>query len=191
MNKSDNRIWFEGNPWPEGHPIKTFQWTADIRDGVVWFQLHLETEDYYAEREVEDPEPTEHDSDWEAPIVWRNYHSCTISSKEWHTGGFAVCPIEDFSLDALDGYVVAVDELPIDPESDLNNLAFHTYLLGFDSVAGHKIRFVGRDSSDRFDIHWEGKIALVYAGDYEYRYQFKARIFDVPGPTPRKAEQAG
>ena len=189
----ENRIWFEGNPWSEGHPLKEFQWSAEIRDGVVWFHLHLETANYYSEREIDDPEPTEHDSDWEAPIVWGNYHSCTISSTNWHRGGFRVCPIDEFSLDFLDGYVATIDSLPIDTSGDWDweDLAFHTYLLGHDSVAGHKIRFERRTGTNKFDIYWEGKIALVYAGDNEYRYNFKAQIFNVSSPTPIKAEQDG
>ncbi|MBK1832378.1 hypothetical protein JIN77_16690 [Verrucomicrobiaceae bacterium R5-34] len=178
----DDRIWFKGNPWPEGHPIKKFKWSSEVRDGVVWFHMHLESEDYYSERDLYDPEPTEHDSDWEAPIVWGNYHSCTISSSKWHNGGFPVCSVEEYSLDYLDGHVAIVDPLPISSDADLDELAFHTYLLGHDSVAGHSIRFVRRSGSDRFDIIWDGKIALVYAGDYDYRYNFNARISDVVAP---------
>lgn len=187
----DNRIWFEGNPWPEGHPIKEFQWSAEIRDGLVWFHLHLVTADYYSERNVDDSEPTENDSDWKAPIVWGNFHWCTISSTEWHNGGFPVCPVGEFSLDSLDGYVATIDPLPIDTSGDWDwdRLAFHTYLLGHDSVAGHKIRFERKSGTDNFDILWEGRIALSYSGDYEYRYEFRAQIFSVPGPTPAKAEQ--
>jgi len=44
----DNRIYFKNNPWPEGHAVKNFAWTAEVRDGMVWFHFHLETDDYYA-----------------------------------------------------------------------------------------------------------------------------------------------
>lgn len=184
----ENRIWFPGNPWPEGHPLKEFAWTAEVRKGVVWFFLHLKTADYYSERDIED-EDKDFDSSWEAPIVWGNYHSCTISSTDWHDGGFPVCPLSEYSIESLDGYEAIVDPLPINPDGDWDDLAFHTYLLGHDSVAGHKIRFSRRIGTNEFDIHWEGKIALVYAGDYEYRYDFKALIYGVEAPNPTGAQQ--
>ncbi|MFC7339654.1 hypothetical protein ACFQY0_20890 [Haloferula chungangensis] len=184
----ENRIWFPGNPWPEGHPIKDFAWTAEVRKGIVWFFLHLKTADYYSERDIDD-EGEDFDSSWEAPIVWGNYHSCTISSTDWHDGGFPVCPCSEYSIESLDGYEAIVDPLPINPDGDWDDLAFHTYLLGHDSVAGHKIKFSRRNDSNDFDIHWEGKIALVYAGDYEYRYDFKALVYGVGAPKPTKAQQ--
>lgn len=53
MNYDDcDRIFFAGNPWPEGHPIRTFQWSARLCDGMVWFDFHLETIDYDAERDI-------------------------------------------------------------------------------------------------------------------------------------------
>ena len=55
-----NRIYFKGNPWPEGHPVKEFKWSASIRDGYVWFDMHLESQDYYSERDIEDDEDTEY-----------------------------------------------------------------------------------------------------------------------------------
>ena len=183
LTSDDNRIWFPGNPWPEGHPIKDFEWTAEVRNGKIWFHLHLETQDYDAERNFDDDQK-DYDSDWQAPIAWNNYHACTISSTNWHNGGFPFCLLDDYSAESLDGYIAEVDPLPIDPKADLNDLAFHTYLLGHDSVAGHRIQFDRRGSTDRFDIIWTGKIALVYAGDYEYRYDFKAQILDVELPKP-------
>lgn len=178
----DNRIWFTGNPWKEGHPIKKFEWSAEIRDGVVWFHLHLETEDYEKEKIIDDPEDTDYDSDWEAPIVWNNYHSCTISSNNWHDGGFPVCSVDEYSIEKLDGFIANVDPLPVTLNGDLDDLAFHTYLLGHDSVAGHEIKFVRREGTELFDIHWDGKIALVYAGDEEYRYEFHAQILQSKAP---------
>lgn len=185
--EKDNRIWFPGNPWPEGHPIKDFKWSAELRDGMVWFHLHLKTADYDSEREIEEDENEDHNSSWEAPSVWGNYHACTISSTNWHRGGFPVCPAADYTVDDLDGYEAQVDLLPLKEDFDWDDLAFHTYLLGHDSVAAHRIKFTRRGTSDRFDIEWTGKIALVYAGDYEYRHDFRALIHDVPAPESQAA----
>jgi hypothetical protein len=182
----DNRIWFAGNPWPEGHPIKEFAWTAEVRNGVVWLLLHLETADYSSERVIEESEDnaTDHDSNWEAPIVWNNYHRCTISSTQWppYRGGFPICPVEQFSPDLLDCYEAVVDSLPGAADKEWDGRAFHIYLLGHDAVAGHRIKFQRSGDADRFDIAWTGKIALAYIGDYDFRHDFKAQIFDVQAP---------
>ena len=181
----ENRIWFAGNPWPEGHPIKQFEWKAEIRDGVVWMLLHLESADYYSERRIDDKD-AEYDSDWEAPIVWGNYHQCILSCTYWQNHrGFPVCPVEQFSAEFLDGYEAIVDPLPESADKGFDDRAFHIYLLGHDAVAGHRIHFRRRAGSDRFDIEWTGKIAKAYVGDYEYRYDFRSRIFDVQAPKPQ------
>jgi len=182
------RIFFPDNPWPEGHPIKAFRWTAEVRDGVVWFNLHLETEDYYCERDIEETDEdsdNEDYTDWNSPSVWGNYHSCTISSTEWHDGGFPVCPVDEFDVDALDGYMAEVDPLPIDltaDDFDWDDLAFQTYLLGHDSVGSHNIKF-SKNSAGSFDIEWTGRIALAYAGEYDYDYSFHTKIEGVQAPT--------
>jgi hypothetical protein len=181
LMSQENRIWFANNPWPEGHLIKEFQWTAEIRDGLVWMSIHLESADYYSEREIDD-DGVEYDSDWQAPIVWANYHSCTMSCTEWHHGGWAVCPVEKFSLEFLNGYEASVDPLPDSAETDFDDLAFNIYLLGHDAVAGHKIRFTRQGGSDRFEIEWSGKIANAYVGNYNYRHDFRAVIFGIPAP---------
>jgi len=174
-----SRIRFTGNPWPEGHRIREFEWLASERDGQVWFDLHLKTEDYDAEREIHGDEEAEHASDWEAPAVWANFHACTLSSNRWHDGGFAVGGVDEVSLESLDGMEVSVDSPP--PE-DIEDNAFHVYLLGHDATAQHRIRFSRVPGTDRFNIHWVGKLALAYVGDYEYRYDFEAKIFDVKAP---------
>ena len=174
-----NRIKFLGNPWPEGHPIKEFEWLAREKDGQVWFDFHLETEDYESERPINDDEDIEYASDWEAPIVWNNFHACTLSSNNWHDGGFAAGKIGEFSLESLNGIEVSVDSPAPD---DTEDNAFHVYLLGHDAAAHHRIRFSRISGTDRFNIHWVGKLALAYVGDYEYKYEFEARLFDVPAP---------
>lgn len=177
-----DRIHFTGNPWPEGHAIEQFRWTASVKNNQVWFDLHLRSEDYDAQREIDEPEDEEIDSpsDWEAPIVWNNYHRCTLSSTNWGSGGgFAVCALSDFSLARIDGLEASVDEpLPEDMEDNV----FHIYLLGHDAAAHHRIRFDRIAGTDRFNIAWTGKIALAYAGDHEYKYDFAAHLYDVEAP---------
>ncbi len=180
MKKS--RIYFIGNPWPEGHPIKEFRWTAEIKENKVWFHFHLETENYYSERKIEDDEDVEYASDWEAPSAWGNFHSCKISSTFWHDGGFPVCPVENYGLSYLDGLEISLESPPDFENNCEDKCAFHTYLLGHDFVSDHSIKFKRKTNSNHFDIFWSGKIALAYVGEDEFKYHFKSEIFDVEAP---------
>ena len=65
---------------------------------------------------------------------------------------------------------------------DDDNLAFHIYLLGHDSVANHRISFQRVGNSNLFDIVWTGDIALTYVGDYMLEHAFEARITGLPFP---------
>ena len=176
-----DRIFFENNPWPEGHTINEFKWTARLKDGYVWFDMHLETDEYYAERDIEDDEENEPESDWEAAGTWSNYHACRLSSNFWHEGGFKVCPADDYSADFLDGLELSIDPNPEDCE-DFEDLAFHIYLLGHDAVGHHKIKFERIDDSDNFKIKWDGKIALAYIGEDTFEHPFKLTITSATMP---------
>jgi hypothetical protein len=188
MSDAQGRLHFPGNPWPEGHAVAEFAWTARIVDGVVWCDLHLRSADYYAERDIEldEGEDEDHASSWEAPGVWGNYHRCTLSSTHWDDDrGFPLCPVADFTPDRLDGRTFEVDTITTGTLEgvELDDLAFHIYLLGHDSVANHRITFQRIGDSDRFDIIWSGDIALTYAGDDDLARRFEARIANVPFPT--------
>ncbi len=190
---SQDRIFFTGNPWPEGHPVKEFRWTAAVREGQVRFDLHLRSDDYEAEREIEDPEENDEEGeegddtedrayigDWQSVGVWTNYHRCTLSSTNWGAGdGLAVCATADYSLGLLDGLEIEVDD---PPPADIEDNFFHIYLLGHDAAAAHRIRFDRIPGTDRFNITWTGKIALAYAGDNEYKYEFAAHLYGVEAP---------
>lgn len=170
-----DRIYFKDNPWPEGHPIKEFVWSAKEVDGDVWFDMHLESADYYAERDIEDDEDVDYPSDWAAPIVWGNYHACTLSSTNWHDGGFRVCARADYTPEFLNGLELLVDPNP-EAVEDHDDFAFHIYLLGHDAVAKHRIRFERIGDSMRFKIIWSGLIAQAYVGDYEFKHEFSAVV---------------
>lgn len=175
------RIYFRGNPWPEGHEITVFEWTAEVRGGDVWFHFHLETDNYYAERYIEDDDSIEYLSDWHAPIVWGNFHRCTISSTQYHDGGFRVCSLDRYSVSALDGLRLHVDPLPCDLQ-DHDARAFHVYLLGHDTVVDHQIEFTRVSNTDLFDVSWRGKIALTYVGEYDPTHAFDARVRAMRAP---------
>ena len=171
-----------GNPYPNGHNLKEFSWSIRlIPSQGLWFDLHLETEDYYAEDQSDDG--SEPDSDWKAKIVWSNYHSCTMSSNNWHAGGF-LGGTEDRKFDFNGGgeSFFHVDPLPRPENFDIDeDPAFGIYLLGHDDCADHKISFIKSDK-DKFNIVWKGKIALSYSGDYDFNYHFSTEITDVKVP---------
>ena len=179
-----NRIYFKGNPWPEGHPVKKFDWLASIREDFVWFDMHLKSENYYHERDIEDDEDIDYPSDWAAPAVWGNFHSCTLSSNYWHDGGFKVCLQQEYSPEYIDGLELEVDMTP-EAVEDWDDLAFHIYLLGHDSAAKHKIKFERIGDSLRFNIIWSGKIAQAYVGDYEYKHDFNVVLANVLFPEAK------
>lgn len=180
---TEGRIFFAGNPWPEGHPIKHFRWSAERRGEQIWFGFHLETADYDAEREIDDDGSAELPSDWDHPGVWGNYHSCIVSSDYWHRGGFSACDAADFCAEYLDGRSYHIDSLPADLCDGREKLAFHIYLLGHDSVADHRIQFSRVGATNAFDITWQGRIALSYVGDDEPKYSFRAELIGVPLPV--------
>ncbi|MES2826065.1 MAG: hypothetical protein V4732_20865 [Pseudomonadota bacterium] len=177
----ESRIYFRGNPWPEGHLIKEFHWSARIEHDAVWFDMHIETQNYYSERDIEDNEDVEYLSDWVAPIVWGNYHSCTLSTNNWHNGGFKVCLVKQYCAEFMDGLELEIDTNP-EAIEDWDELAFHIYLLGHDSAAKHKLKFERIGKTNTFNIIWTGKIAQAYVGDYEYKHDFSTLISEVKLP---------
>ncbi len=176
-----DRIYFKDNPWPEGHPVKEFTWSAKEVDGDVWFDMHLKSADYYTERYIEDDDDADYPSGWAAPIVWGNYHACTLSSNYWHDGGFRLCAKADYTPDFLDGLEVEVDPSP-EAIEEWDDLAFHIYLLGHDAVARHRIRFERIGTTTRFKIIWSGLIAQAYVGDYDFKHEFSVIVSSAEFP---------
>ncbi|GIG85127.1 hypothetical protein [Plantactinospora endophytica] len=182
------RIWFPGNPWPDGHRVTEFAWTGRLDGtGRLWFDLMLESADYDAddedleEAEDEDIDDDEDDDveDFLARNVWQNYHSCTLGSTwEDATGLVAATPGRPFRLAGPEPQRLTADPLPIaDPHAAP---AFRIYLLGHDSVAEHQIEITPEPGGgERYRIGWQGRVALTYTGDSEFRYTFRADLRDV------------
>ena len=177
---TEGRIWFHGNPWPEGHTIAEFAWTARKVGSAVWLDLHLRSADYDSERVIPDDESIE--ESWRAPAVWGNFHACTLSSTHWGGNrGFRAGRAVDWGPEWLDGRVFEVASVG-DVVRDADRHAFHIYLLGHDAVANHSIAFKRRGDDVRFDIEWQGRIALRYSGRRRLEHAFTARITDVAMP---------
>ncbi|KPV57770.1 hypothetical protein QJ48_20220 [Paenibacillus sp. A3] len=175
-----NRIFFKDNPWPNGHGIKEFEWHARLEpDSGIWFDLHLESEDYYAEDNDDDEEDEvpEDAPDWKHKIVWNNYHSVILSSTYWgHQGFLAGSAASKLEFGKLPDTTFQVDTLPLPEEHDYEDAAFGIYLLGHDSAADHRIRFVKNAGFADYTVRWSGRIALTYVGEEEYKYAFEASI---------------
>lgn len=154
------------------HP--RFFWSARLERSGIWFDLHLQTAEYSAEDTDIEAETDESQSDWQAKIVWNNYHQCTLSSNYWDGTGFRVASkAQPIDFKALSGQEFLVDPLPIDFDQPR---PFDIYLLGHDSVADHRIRFTQRSTPNCFSVDWRGRIALSYSGSYEFRYEFEAHV---------------
>lgn len=179
-----NRIYFKDNPWPNGHRIINFVWSAHFKYEEdeekmhgLYFDLHLETADYYEEDDEDDEDDEEEDGeidDWHAKIVWNNYHSCTLSSQEWDNKGFIVGSDEaPFDVKLLDGAEYKVDFLSEYEQENFDHevTAFDVYLLGHDASAFHTIKFTKKEDCS-YLIDWKGKLAQAYVGDHEFKYAF-------------------
>lgn len=176
----ETRIFFKDNPYPGGHRIKKFVWSAtmDPEEGL-YFHFHLETDDYYAEDVSEEEDENETVSDWDSKIVWGNYHSCKLSSTAHGNSGIHIAaPGEKFDFGGWETLPLTVDTLPLPADWEYDDLAFSIYLLGHDSVANHNIR-INRQGNNTFRIHWTGNIALTYAGDDEFKHSFEANVDEI------------
>jgi hypothetical protein len=171
----ENRIVFPGNPWPKGHIIKEFVWSARLEPTTgIWCQLHLKSDDYDAEDLESDKSVEGSDADnWRSKIVWNNYQACILSATQWDDAGFLVGTRDaPFDLESLSGKPLTVDPLPF----DLNDKpAFGIYLQGHDFTAGHRILFTKSAADSDWTVDWQGSIALTYLGDDEFRHRFVAR----------------
>lgn len=173
-----NRIFFPGNPWPNGHGIKALVWSARLDPDVgLWFDLHLESEDYYAEdgaSESDDDEEQSEDPDgWDSRLVWNNYRHCTLSSTLWgHQGFLAATRDQPLDFATLAERPFNVDPLP--PPDDSDDRAFGIYLLGHDGVAEHQIQFTPSGLGGHYGLNWRGKIAQEYIGSEMFDHTFHA-----------------
>ncbi|ABQ05932.1 hypothetical protein [Flavobacterium johnsoniae] len=177
MNKT-NRIFFHDNPYPLGHTLEEFVWSArvDPERGLL-FDFHLRTDSYYAEDDCDDEEEAE--SDWKSKTVWENYHNCILSSTEWHSGGIVMgTPENKFDFSKFNHETLTANKLPLGDNFDFQDLAFYIYLLGHDSCCDHEI-VLNRNADNTFEISWTGKIARTYYGDYEFKQSFEANISKV------------
>ncbi|MBK9035417.1 MAG: hypothetical protein IPL61_29870 [Myxococcales bacterium] len=180
---TSGRIWFPGNPWPDGHAIARFVWSGRLDDRGLWFDLHLESAAYDAADRAAGGDDDDDDGDWRARNVWTNYHRCTLSSTKWRSdGGFLVgTAAAPFDPGQLSGGEFRVDPLPtgramvedLDGDDD-DDRPFNVYLLGHDTAADHRLRF--QPGPRGAQLSWTGRLALTYAGASEFRHTFSAEV---------------
>lgn len=179
MEREKNRIYFIDNPYPNGHKIIKFLWNGRMdEDERIWFDFHLESEEYYAEDDSEDID--EAISDWKARNVWANYHKCKLSSTFWEEQDKGILIKHTNETLDFDTYIqkeLTANKLPLPDDFDYEDLAFNIYLLGHDSCANHNITILKKEKA--YNIEWTGKLALTYAGSYDFEYDFVAHIENV------------
>ncbi len=166
------RIYFIGNPWPEGHPINEFAWSLTKNEHGYSLHFDIVTAEYSAERSF--PEEAQKESDWESPMAWNNYYCGSIH------GGFHLCSSNTDPISALTKGPHFVDMIQ-DTDWDDDDLHFEPYIQGHDAMAFHEI-LIEQNSGGKFNITWTGKIARLYSGEKDFNYEFKAVIPNVPAP---------
>jgi hypothetical protein len=185
---TENRIFFKDNPYPLGHVIKEFVWSGRMdEDGEFYFDFHLKTDNYYVEDlayldEDADDEEDNDLGDWGSKSVWCNYQKCTMSSTYWGDDGLLIDSAKPkLNFTNWPNTRLTADTLPPDlimpADLEWDDLALHIYLLGHDACANHQMDITQNGAT--FNIAWTGKIALAYAGENEFRYDFSAHIADV------------
>ena len=177
MSGGPGRIYFPGNPWPEGHAIKSLSWGAAIHpEKGLLLQFQLKSADYYAadgDHVVKDEE-LDGKTDWECKTAWNNYHACHIQESH-NLGGFLVSDGQTPFVFGAEQYTLQADPLPVDWENFYQTNAFSIYLLGHDAVANHQIDLRRTPAEGEvYSLDWSGRIALAYVGETDFRYAFQA-----------------
>ena len=176
------RIWFPGNPWPDGHGLSEFAWSGRLdRRGRLWFDLHLRTLPYADEV---GPRPgTDVESGWASASTWTAYDRATLSSTFWPdaaTGVLAATRPIPFRFGDFRPQIRAADPLPVDPEG---KPAVNLYLFGPGAAAEHEIEFT-RQPAGGFTIVWTGRINPTQGGSPVFDHEFRAEVSDVEfGPV--------
>lgn len=192
------RIWFEGNPWPNGHAIKTAEFfitLSEAGEGAwppeagAYLGLKIESQYYYAEMSDEeqkqayeaDAKSIDQDiatDDWESFIVWQNYHACTLSASNAQIGTRS----HPFELGAAQTKLIFEQgKKAVSYNQDRESSAFIGYILGHDSLADHELLITETPGCPGFfDIKWSGAVALTYVGAEEFSYRFRAEMTRVP-----------
>eukprot|EP00742_Colponemidia_sp_Colp-10_P001769 GILJ01001892.1.p1 GENE.GILJ01001892.1~~GILJ01001892.1.p1 ORF type:complete len:234 (-),score=22.20 GILJ01001892.1:113-814(-) len=179
MAESDEvgRITFPRNPWAsKGHGVAGFEWTGRInKKGELYFDFHLQSDNYYQDG----PGDSAGDGAWHSTTGWNNFHTCILSSVHWpgHKGILAGDSTTPFDFKNNNPLELIAD--PLDSR-DKANPAFGIYLLGFDTVAEHKMTIRPTSDNEGFrgdcQVDWTGKIALCYLVHTDFDYEFKLNI---------------
>lgn len=160
--KTFGRICFPGNPWPQGHAILKCGWSGRVERATgIWFDLHLESEAYYAadkEKGIEPPEEAPNLPPLASRTLWYNHHACVLSSTEWlgRAYGFrAGSKEEPLSFKRISQKTFSFDHVP---GNGTLPRPFGIYRWGHEDTAYHTITFERERKTQAFHIHWEGSI---------------------------------
>jgi hypothetical protein len=198
MNKAAaGRIWFEGNPWPDGHRLISCElvgaihpaWGAYSDDArYVGPALSCAIEIRTAAYDEEDSsrpldESSSDEDDWTSRDSWLNYGAAWIgASASSATPGFLVSdgrtPFDFHKAE----HRFRVDPLPLslpDFSRFFTVQAFGCYVRGHDAVADHDIRLHSRASNGRYVLDWTGRLANAYAGMESFDHVFRVQATNV------------
>lgn len=196
-SRGEGRIWFEGNPWPQGHRLVSCELVgvahplrgADVElpAGVVAgpalsLAIELASAPY-----DEGDDPAERDAigddDWTFKIVWNNYGAATIAeSASSQTPGFAVSDGRTPFIWDAPSHRFLVDRLPLTLPgfSDFFTVqALGCYVLGHDAVADHDIHLHSRSPDGGYVLDWTGRLARAYAGIETFDHRFRVHATGV------------
>jgi hypothetical protein len=185
-DRGSGRIWFPGNPWPDGHRLESCELVrmVDPRrgayvDGVVECRALPSAIELRSAPYDEGDEPSERDAigvdDCSSKIAWNNYGSAWIGATA--SGAMPGFQVSDGSIPFQhdkDTHHFVVDRLPLGLPSFsdfFQRQAFGCYLLGHDAVADHDIR-LNRTSDGSYHLDWTGRLALAYGGAETFDYSF-------------------
>ncbi len=184
---------FKGNPWPDGHLLSGFRLAVVLHEPTVSHEaiasldLRFTTEAYHYPQGLDEVgaaagAQSDFVDDWEAIGVWLNFKNAHATALATHEDLELATPEEPFELNSFDHFVRTIDPLDEIDTQDYDYqdaLAFQSHILGWDSLADHKVSITRDAGATHYNITWTGKVARTYAGRLEFEHEFDLQVTDV------------
>lgn len=165
----ENKIYFIGNPWPNGHLIKEGAGMSLFKNNnLIFVKLSLKSENYCLESESFSRE-----TDWECVDSWSNYCFANLNLCE----ELEVDCTKFASLLTKSEFLLKATSLPINYD-DLDINRNHCYILGHDDVVGHKIKLIKLENNN-YNVEWSCEYVGTYFGNYEPSQNILIKLFNI------------